>query len=83
MAEAVLEIASAEAGKTLALCSHGNVISLFLNHLDSTFKKPDAEKIRNPDIIKINFSDSSFKRDRNFSLPALDAIATHYSQMKV
>jgi len=82
MSSAVKELVEKHTGKTLGLCSHGNVISLFLNHIQSDFRREHAEQIRNPDVMRVHFDQNGFLWDSKFVLAGLSDIATHYSQMK-
>lgn len=63
----------------LAISSHGNVIGLFLNHLDGRFSRFDAEKIINPHLLKFQKVGAEFRWDRHFELAALNEVATHHS----
>jgi 2,3-bisphosphoglycerate-dependent phosphoglycerate mutase len=74
---AVQRIFEQDQGATVAICSHGNVIALLLNHLDKSYSRQDSEKIRNPDVIKIVATEGRFLWDREFFLPGLEDIATH------
>ncbi len=65
---------------TTAVFTHGNVIALFLNALNSDFGRKDAERLMNPDVLRIESAGDAFAWDRTFRLAGLDAIATPHSQ---
>ena len=72
---AVKEIHAAYAHKTIGVSTHGNVVGLFLNYLDQSFGREQAEALKNPDIVRIVASDRLIW-DRDFCLPGLENIAT-------
>jgi 2,3-bisphosphoglycerate-dependent phosphoglycerate mutase len=76
---AVKEIAQVHKGATLGISTHGNVLGLFFNFLDSAFNIKEAEKIRNPDVLRVVANDGGFEWDQEFSLPDLNQIATDHS----
>ncbi|MFH2203496.1 MAG: histidine phosphatase family protein [Elusimicrobiota bacterium] len=77
MFAAVTDIADRHAGKTLALSSHGNAISLFLNAVDPRFAFAQASAMRNPDIFRVVRAADGFRLDREFRTgTAFDRIAT-------
>lgn len=76
---AVQELARTNRGATIGVSTHGNVIALFLNHLDRSFTRHHADKIRNPDILRIEFDGSSFSWICDFAPPGLADLATHQS----
>jgi 2,3-bisphosphoglycerate-dependent phosphoglycerate mutase len=80
---AVKRIVETHHGMTIGISSHGNVIALFLNHLDPSFKREHAERIRNPDVIKLTFEENSFVWHSQFVLSGIDDIATHHSETKI
>lgn len=55
---------------------YDHVLSLFLNTLDARFHRKEAEALRNPDVVKVEWADGVPLWDRQFCLPGLDAIAT-------
>ncbi len=75
--EAVKEITTLHQGKTIAIITHGNVLGLFLNYIDSVNHIEEAEKLRNPDIIRVVHRELRFLWDRDFRASGLDGIATH------
>ena len=76
---AVREIAHSHPGEAIGVCTHGNVIGLFLHHLHTDHGREVAEAIRNPDVLKVTFSEGSFGWDRHYRLEGLDEIASHHS----
>ena len=43
------------ARKTIAVCSHGNAIGLFLNSIEPSFGFSNWRDMRNPDVFWINW----------------------------
>ena len=43
------------AGKTIAVCSHGNAIGLFLNSIEPSFGFVNWRNMKNPDVFWINW----------------------------
>jgi 2,3-bisphosphoglycerate-dependent phosphoglycerate mutase len=80
---AVREIAGRHRGETIGICAHGNVIGLFLHHLDNRHGRETAEAIRNPDVLKIGYSEGSFAWHGDYRLHGLDAIASHHIETPV
>lgn len=76
---AVRGIAQKATGTT-AIFTHGNVIGLFLNALTSAAGRKEAETLRNPDVLKLEWDDGSFTWARDFRLPGLEHIATTHAQ---
>jgi 2,3-bisphosphoglycerate-dependent phosphoglycerate mutase len=42
-------------GQTIAACSHGNAISLFLNSIDPSFDHTQWQAMKNPDIFRVTW----------------------------
>jgi len=61
-----------------ALCSHGAVISLFLNTLDADVGREYAESLRNPDVIRMVVDGPTVMWDRSYELPGIGDVATGY-----
>lgn len=78
--DAVSILRQENSGKTIAVSSHGNVIGLFLNWLDNSYGGRQAEKLTNPDVIRIIFENNLFSWDHKFLLPGLENISTNYSE---
>lgn len=79
MVQAVGEIVERHRGRTLAICSHGSAIGLFMNHVRSNFGIEEASKIRTPEVVRVVWNGASFHHDQTFSLgPAFDSIATDF-----
>ena len=76
MYEATLEVAATSRARTLAVASHGNVIGLLLQHIDSRFAFEHACAIRNPDVLRVTYDGTALRWDAAFSLGALSSFAT-------
>ena len=74
---AVRRIVRGESG-TIGICAHGNVMGLLLNHLESRYGREEADRIRNPDVVKLVAQDGELVWDPDFHLPGLDDIATDH-----
>lgn len=73
---AVAELVTSYKGSVLGISTHGNVLGLFLNFIDPRFHMQEAEKIRNPDVLKIIARSGHYEWDQDFSVPGLDELAT-------
>ena len=49
------QLAATHRGQTLAVCSHGNAIALYLHSLDTTFGFEAWAAMQNPDIFRITY----------------------------
>ena len=76
--KAVLKIIHKNPGSIVGISSHGGVIALFLNSIDKLFSREQADKLRNPDVIKVVATENAIHWDRDFVLPGLDEITTPY-----
>jgi 2,3-bisphosphoglycerate-dependent phosphoglycerate mutase len=76
---AVREIATGHAGETIGICTHGNVIGLFLHHLDPGHGRETTEAIRNPDVFRFRYRDEAFAWDQHYRLGGLDEIASDHA----
>jgi len=74
-AGAVRRIVHQTAAETIAVCSHGHVIGLFLRHLDGALGRERTEALRNPDALRIDVSGTEWALDGAFELPGLDEVA--------
>jgi 2,3-bisphosphoglycerate-dependent phosphoglycerate mutase len=81
--DAVRKIVQTHPGSVLGVSTHGNVLGLFLNFINSEFHLAEAERIRNPDVLKIVAHADGYEWDQNFSLPGLEGLATHHSSTPV
>jgi 2,3-bisphosphoglycerate-dependent phosphoglycerate mutase len=79
--KSVKDISFMHQGKTIAVITHGDVLGLFLNYIDSLNHMEKAEKMRNPDILRVVHRESRFLWDRDFRAQGLDNIATHRDQI--
>jgi len=77
---AVTKIVEANPGETIALSTHGNVIGLFLNWIDSSAGREEAEAINNPDVLKIIVEDGVYYWDSKFILPGITEISTDFRE---
>ena len=75
---AIESIVTSSTARTLAISSHGNVIALLLQHIDTTYTFEHACAIRNPDVFRVTFDGKKLRWDRNFKLDALKAISTAF-----
>lgn len=82
-AQAMDQIVTTHSGKTIGVSTHGNVIGLFLHHIDPSNHIEAAENLRNPDVLRIVHKKTKYFWDRDFKLPGLDDIATHHSKTPV
>lgn len=78
--QTVTRICAGTAATTLAINSHGNALSLLLNHADDRFHIERATAMRNPDIFRMSYRDGALTWDAAWSAPALDAFASHHSE---
>ena len=62
-------IVAAEPGGTIGISSHGNAISLFLNHIDPDYGRDEAERLLNPDLVAVKAVDGVTFRVEPFELP--------------
>jgi 2,3-bisphosphoglycerate-dependent phosphoglycerate mutase len=80
---AVSSILGRNGHRTIAISTHGNVMGLFLNFIDTSFGKKETEAFKNPHIIRIVFHRETFSWDRDYHIPELDGIATHHRETPV
>ncbi len=73
---AMSRIAAESEGRTVGVCAHGNVIGLFLNHLDEDCGRETAEQLTNPDVLRFRVEDGSVSWNRTFRLPGLEDVVT-------
>lgn len=78
MYTAVESIITSSTARTLAISSHGNVIALFLQRIDTTYTFEHACAIRNPDVFRVTFDDKKLRWDKTFDLDALKTISTAF-----
>jgi 2,3-bisphosphoglycerate-dependent phosphoglycerate mutase len=74
-AGAVRRIVHQTAAETIAVCSHGHVIGLFLRHLDGAFGRERTGALRNPDVLRVDVSRTEWALDEAFLLPGLEDVA--------
>ena len=67
---------------TIGVSTHGQVLGLFLNYLDRSFGREQAQALKNPDVVRIVAGDR-LMWDRDFRLPGLDSIATDHRETPV
>jgi 2,3-bisphosphoglycerate-dependent phosphoglycerate mutase len=75
---AVENIIASSTARTLAISSHGNVIALLLQQIETTYTFEHACAIRNPDVFRITFDGIRIRWDRNFTLDALKDFSTSF-----
>ncbi len=63
-------------GQTIGVCAHGNVIGLFLNHLDARNGRETAERLTNPDVLRFRTDGGSVVWDRSYRLPGFADLVT-------
>ena len=80
---AVRSIVDRYPGQTLGIAAHGNVISLFLNHVDPAFGRADADALQNPDLRKVVHRDGAYHWDRTFRVDALAEIWTDHLETPI
>lgn len=51
------DLAQEYAGSTMAVCSHGNAIGLFLNAIEPSFGFAEWQSMKNPDVFRIVWRD--------------------------
>ena len=78
MYEAVTRLVATSPARKLAVSSHGNVIALLLQRIDSRFGFEHACAIRNPDILRLTVDGNSLLWDADFAIVGLDAFATTF-----
>ena len=78
MHEAMIRLVTASPAKKLAVSSHGNVIALLLQQIDSSFSFEHACSIRNPDVFRIMFDGVSLSWDGEFDVAGLRSFATTF-----
>jgi 2,3-bisphosphoglycerate-dependent phosphoglycerate mutase len=81
--DVITRISDTKAGKVLVISTHGNVIGLFLNSIDSRVGRNEAEELLNPDVVRVVRNDGGFCWDRAFELPGLREIATSHQETPV
>jgi 2,3-bisphosphoglycerate-dependent phosphoglycerate mutase len=79
---AVKQAATQDVG-IVAICTHGNVIGLLMNHVEPQWGREATDRLRNPDVLKLNVSGSEFVWDRAFRLEGLDEIASGYHETPI
>jgi len=72
---AVRRIVQETPSTTIAVCSHGHVIALFLRQFEETFGREQAEALRNLDVLRFHTTGNGWLLDREFKLPGLDDVA--------
>jgi len=61
MVDALSRVADATPGETLAICSHGNAIALFINAIDPGFGFAQWAEMRNPHVFRFERSPESWR----------------------
>lgn len=81
--DAVAAICARSAARTLAISSHGNVLSLLVHHLDPRFHLERASAMRNPDLLRLAYDGGALRWDEAFAAPLLDAFASHHRETPI
>ena len=68
---------------TIGISAHGNVIALLLNHIEHGYGWREADRLRNPDIVKLELTEQGLIWDRHFRLPGIDDIATDHQETPI
>ena len=79
---AVNDIFAGYSHKTIGISTHGHVMGLFLNHIDGAFGREQADRLKNPDVVRVVAGDR-LVWDREFRLPGLEDIATDHKETPV
>jgi len=74
--DAMDEILCEHAGHTICVCAHGNVIGLYLNHVDDRNGREAAERLTNPDVLRIRADGRTVEWDRSFRLEGLAGLSS-------
>lgn len=80
MCAAVLDICRTTAARRVLISSHGNVLALLVNSVERAFGIEHASAIRNPDVLRMTYDGERLAWDDGFALPALDELATHFTE---
>ena len=80
---AVRAVAARTPARTIAISSHGNVLSLLLNRLDPGFALQAATAMRNPDAFRLEVSGDELRWDATWQLPGLAEIATGFDDVPI
>jgi broad specificity phosphatase PhoE len=71
----------ARTGKgTAVVFTHGHVLALFLNAATGAFGRQDAERLTNPDVIRIELKNGLLTWDGEFRLAGLKEITTSHEE---
>lgn len=68
MLTCVRQLAESSSNESLLISSHGNAISLFLNHIDAAFGFDGWASMKNPDLFQIDYDGESFVWNKTFKL---------------
>jgi len=74
--DAMRRILRQHEGRTIGVCAHGNVIGLYLNHLDGRNGRETAERLTNPDVLRLHTEGDVVEWEHSFRLPGLAGLAT-------
>ncbi len=81
--EAVNRIVRQETSSTIGISAHGNVIALLLNHVEPDYGWREADRLRNPDVVKLDVIGNGLTWDRDFGLPGIDDIVTPHQETPI
>ena len=65
---------------SVGVCTHGNIIGLFMSSLKTSFSYAETISLRNPEIIALTYKNETFAHDVNFSCPDLEIICSPFEE---
>ena len=74
--EAVRTVVRGSPYQTIGICAHGAVIGLLLHSIGNGVGREDAERLTNPDVIRVVIDGEHWNWDREFQLPGLLALTS-------
>ena len=77
--DAVTRVVTTSSARKIAVSTHGNVIALLLQRIDSRFGFEQACAIRNPDVLCLRVDGDSMVWDPGFEIDGLEAFATTFA----
>ena len=78
---AIDRIVANHRGRTLAIGSHGNALSLFLSAFTPGYGIEEASALRNPELLKVTHGDAGYVWEWHFELPdAFHQLATDFRE---
>lgn len=80
---AVFAVAERSSAGTLAISSHGNVLSLLFNRVDQQFALESATAMRNPDVFRVQLGEQALRWHAEWQLEGLAEISTAYHETPI